>query len=355
MIETFNKAIMSKRFSSKNLMSTFNIDLMNSYPEIYEQVQIASSKIQNEKTFSNINKHLVRNIFLIELVNEKITSTKFELRWSNRLIGDPRYASFEECLKIYLDIITKFNLLDKNYLSLIENLVNKPLLPYEIPIDYIHRHREDGIHRSENIDWIDFKLVEKIFLLRKFLLDDKNNQEKDIFSEAMNNKIKVKTYLTDRSQTGNNKTNREKRWETHPGSVQFALRKECWKIEEVLLLQICQFENVPDNLTDNLINSELLKTNFPLFTCPIVGDRIDFFQFKSALMNKQHGKSPYQVGHMNPLKSVSDGTFGHTAQNISWITENGNRIQGSLSLDEVNNLLRRIFKNKGNTLNEKSV
>ena len=42
----------------------------------------------------------------------------------------------------------------------------------------------------------------------------------------------------------------------------------------------------------------------------------------------------------------TDGANGHTADNISWISENGNRIQGSLSLDEVDDLLRRIYRNR---------
>ena len=42
----------------------------------------------------------------------------------------------------------------------------------------------------------------------------------------------------------------------------------------------------------------------------------------------------------------SYGENRHTADNISWISENGNRIQGSLSIDEVDALLRRIYHNR---------
>ncbi|MBT2584209.1 hypothetical protein [Planococcus sp. ISL-109] len=182
-------------------------------------------------------------------------------------------------------------------------------------------------------------------MLRRILLDSTINEESLLFSQALD-KIKTKTYLTDRSLSGSYKTNREKRWECHPQSVQFALRSECWKIEKALLLQICRFNNAPKALVEKLIENKLLNMDFTKFTCPILGDTIDFNDFKDAIINPDHGKSRYQVGHMNPLKSVSEGTFGHTAENISWITEDGNRIQGSLSLAEVDELLQRIFRNR---------
>jgi hypothetical protein len=58
-----------------------------------------------------------------------------------------------------------------------------------------------------------------------------------------------------------------------------------------------------------------------------------------------HGKSAYQVGHLNPLKAGERAEFRHTRANISWITEDGNRIQGSLTLKETRELLLRISRN----------
>ncbi len=98
-------------------------------------------------------------------------------------------------------------------------------------------------------------------------------------------KIKIKAYQTDRAQTGKHQTNREKRWESHPDNFQFAFRRDCNDVEAALILQ---------------------------------------------------------VGHLNPLKA----TGGHNATNIGWISDDGNRIQGSLSIDEVKALLRRIYRNR---------
>jgi hypothetical protein len=49
---------------------------------------------------------------------------------------------------------------------------------------------------------------------------------------------------------------------------------------------------------------------------------------------------------LNPLKLSVDGeAAGHTANNISWISADGNRIQGSLSLNDVRKLIQRISQN----------
>jgi hypothetical protein len=74
---------------------------------------------------------------------------------------------------------------------------------------------------------------------------------------------------------------------------------------------------------------------------------MSFSAFRAELQNPTHGKSNFQVGHLNPLKldDPTGGASGHTADNISWVSANGNRIQGSLSLSEVRDLLRKIAAN----------
>jgi hypothetical protein len=73
---------------------------------------------------------------------------------------------------------------------------------------------------------------------------------------------------------------------------------------------------------------------------------LSFGDFEREVQDPQHGKAAFQVGHLNPLKAVNDDPYsGHTAQNISWISSNGNRIQGSSSLKETRDLIGRIYKN----------
>jgi hypothetical protein len=51
------------------------------------------------------------------------------------------------------------------------------------------------------------------------------------------------------------------------------------------------------------------------------------------------------VGHLNPLKAGAGVAFRHHKKNTSWITADGNRIQGHLTLKETRKLLLRISAN----------
>ena len=65
-------------------------------------------------------------------------------------------------------------------------------------------------------------------------------------------------------------------------------------------------------------------------------------------MNPQHGRSSFQVSHLDPLKLNATGDeveFGHKAENIGWISSDGIRIRGGLSLHETRDLLKTISQN----------
>lgn len=113
-------------------------------------------------------------------------------------------------------------------------------------------------------------------------------------------------------------------------------------MEASLILQVCMFEGTDTKLVKMLQNNDLLPQKFNNYSCPITGDNLKYAEFESEILHRVHGKSCFQVGHLNPLKS----TGGHEAANIGWISDDGNRIQGSLSMDEVNLLLKRIYKNR---------
>lgn len=288
----------------------------------------------------------VRNSFLIELVNHEITSTKFQVRWFSELEGDPRYASYEECLSIASKLICQIASLDSDDLRLIASLRDYKMVPYELPIDYHDRYSQH-LHSVDNVELFANENVKKAIKLRAFLLDDEKNPDSYAFDRIMKDKIKVKTYLTDRAQTGLYQTNREKRWETHPNSVQYALRLDCIAIESELLLQIARFQGANPTLVSALIDEGFLDQGFEISRCPITGEPLHYDEFVNDVLQAVHGKSKFQVGHLNPLKSFSEGSqFGHAANNISWISDDGNRIQGSLSMDEVDELLIRTYINR---------
>jgi hypothetical protein len=117
-------------------------------------------------------------------------------------------------------------------------------------------------------------------------------------------------------------------------------------IEYALVTQVCAFDGFPLASLGQLQEDNILPQNLPTALCPITGDALSYEAFRNELLNPTHGKSDFQVGHLNPLKLGNEGgAVGHTSDNISWISSDGNRIQGSLSLGDVRILIQRISKN----------
>ena len=309
--------------------------------------------IQELKKILNYKKlaqSILRNAFLIELVKvPKIETTKFRKRWYTELEDDPRWCSFEECLEIATDLLGTLSswMNEQNHAEVIQLTFDGGLIPYEAPIDYANRILTSGrIHELGNLVWYYDELILRTLKLRKYLKDGES-QDAIFLNQVLTDKIKVKTYLTDRVLTGDYKTNREKRWETHPQSVHFAERRTCMAIEYALVAQICAFKHFPEQFLHELQEEGILPEHLSTALCPITGDALSYESFRNGLLNPTHGKSDFQVGHLNPLKlgaANSEGA-GHTAENISWISADGNRIQGSLSLDDVRVLIQRIADN----------
>lgn len=309
------------------------------------------------RNYSKVAEAIIRNSFLIELVKvPKIESTKFRVRWFPQLAGDPRECSFEECLAIANGLLSELALswldtaLNKEALSL---CLESPLFPYDCPLDYqdtVVDGAHSRIHRLGNLRWTATEAMLRTLKLRKYLRDPHTSPDSAFFARVLEDKIKIKAYLTDRVLTGIHKTNREKRWETHPRSVHFASRRTCMAIEYTLLRQLCSFEGFPAASRTNLERAGVLPSDLPVFRCPITQDTMSFTDFRQDLLSPTHGKSDFQVGHLNPLKlevseRMPEQSCGHTPENISWVSADGNRIQGSLSLNEVRTLLERIVRN----------
>lgn len=339
--EILDTAVMRDRFRIDDCIS-IEEHLSERITPFYNTIK-AKLDVRQLKAF---RRSIVRNAFLIEPVNDQVTSTKVEVRWSDHLDGDVRFASYDTCVAILEKLLCKIANLSDDDFAIIKEFMNNTVVPYEMPIDYINRYATP-IHTAENIDLFLDDTVRTCTQMRQFIRDTRRNPAAEVFKTILDDKVKVKTYLTDRAQTGDYKTNREKRWEAHPNSVQYALRRDCMRIETKLLLQIAMFEGCDQGLVVSMQEKALLPDSFSFVKCPITGDNIQYSEFANDALHPTHGKSAFQVGHLNPLKSSdTEGFYGHTADNISWISENGNRIQGSLSLDEVNELLRRIYLNR---------
>jgi hypothetical protein len=215
-------------------------------------------------------------------------------------------------------------------------LLEQTLIPAEIPLDYESKAIRP-IHVPENIVPIDLKLLDTTVKLRA-LFNDSSNKTNKVMKKVYD-KVQVKSYLTDRVLTGSYKTNREYRWEVSPDSVHFAFKRDCMQIESSLVLAVINMEGFPVDLRTSLNSSAGITVPSTRTTCPITLDELSFEKFSGELLNPVPGKSSFQVGHLDPLKNV--GT--HVADNIAWVSEEGNRIQGDNTLDETRSLLKRIF------------
>lgn len=308
------------------------------------------------KHFKLLCDALLRQVFLVEF---SVKNTKVCARWSPLLKGRDiqRLCSFEECLELLTILLTTLPgwLAQPEHLEMLRLFFDNNILSYEVPLDYVlvpeKTDHVTKIHRVGNLDWTFGERMLRTLKLRAFLRNSASTPDAKFFRKVLNDKIKIKTYLTDRAQTGDYKTNREKRWEAHPHSPQFATRTEAMAIEYTLITQLCAFKDFPAASLQILQAEGVLPVDLPTLVCPITLEPMSFPQFRDALMNPQHGRSDFQVGHLNPLKvevksdEVTADAAGHTANNISWISADGNRIQGSLSLNSVRELLRKIGTN----------
>lgn len=240
---------------------------------------------------AHVVKGVIRTAFFIEpVVLPAATTTRFMTRW-RMADADPRHASAEDCIELANAVVLRLSSLatTADGRLILAGLSKRSMVAYELPVGYIDRRIP--IHRADNIAVFDDELVRHVAALRLLLLDPENPSA-TVFTEAYKRKIAVKTYLTDRALTGAHKTNREKRWEAHPDSVQFALRHACLAIESVLVNQMCHFDGFPTDLSERLANEGLL---LPMDTtrCPVTLLPFSFEEFAAEVLNPEQGRSAF--------------------------------------------------------------
>lgn len=296
---------------------------------------------------------VIRFSFLIELTNLKITSTKMKTRWFPGQItktqpgtftnypgdfapgSDPRSSSFDECYRIFLKVLTDlFN--SDDHINAVKKLTqgNNRRVPYEFVFTYIDVNL-NTVHTENNIRLVSLDDISWLISAR--------NQIRATLPNTSSNKIKTKAYLTDRAQTGTDQTNRAKRWEILSTDFQFATLEQCWSVEKKLLSDLAHFRDFPTEVRESLIQLTLFEQRNGFTRCPITLLELEYNKF---IQGPIHGESQFQVGHLKPLKVGGS----HSGDNVAWITNDGNRIQGDLELHEVRELLSGIV-NRMNELN----
>lgn len=299
------------------------------------------------RAFTCTLRQLIRFSLFGQFVNDEITATWYRVRWTDSLeISDPRLASFTVCMDLleHAAALVEERISTEGGMAVVERLALIRDQYAGLPFDYIDR-RNTALHCPSNVELIDPQLAEELALQRALLLNG-NNPSAATFKAAYY-KLRVKTYLTDRVLTGTHKTNRENRWEAHPDSVHFALKKDCMQIENVLVRQLFHIAGMPESVRDYLVAEEMIRGDESSQLCPVTRDPLQWDEFEAEMLLADHGRSLFQVGHLNPLKSNPDRKpdWGHSAANVSWISQDGNRIQGHLNLTQVRTLLERIGKN----------
>ena len=287
--------------------------------------------------------HLVRGIlrwaFLAQVVEEPaINTTRYRTRWSQRLDDDPRAASPAESLEFAATSIELLltNLRSNEIRDAVELMIENSQVPAEMPLDYVSNLVSD-IHRANNVQFIGADLLTRTAKIRNNLL--KINNSEMVVMKKLYDKVKVKSYLTDRVLTGVHKTNREYRWEVSPNSVHFAFKRSCMEIENKLVMSVVQMDGFDLNLAKKLLNEFHSIEEINSTVCPITFEPLKYSDLSTELLNPDHGKSSFQVGHLNPLKAAGS----HLAENIAWVSNDGNRIQGDKSLIETREMIMRIY------------
>lgn len=307
----------------------------------------------SKRAFKYTLECLGRFAFCIELTNLNITSTKMKTRWMEGRITqtrpgtfenfegvftpgeDERSASFDECFSIFYKCISLL-VNSEQHRTLMEHFSDQKNrgTPYEAAFTYINSEL-DPVHSVNNIRLVNTADAEWLATARPIIQpvlksDLEGNRTK------ITEKIATKCYKTDRSQTGEVQTNRAKRWECLAADFQHATIEECWSVEKKLLNDLAHFQGFPDASRQQLIATGLFIDQ-DVTLCPITFKPM---VFQNLLGGGGHGESKFQVGHMMPLKAGGR----HTGDNIEWISSDGNRIQGSLNIQETRQMLKDIFE-----------
>jgi hypothetical protein len=266
--------------------------------------------------------------------------------------NDHRSASFDECYKVFAQVLNLTNEAidgNANRAAFLGALQRQTRVPYEYLVGYADPSA-NPVHTETNVIWIENADIDWLVSART-LLHGYSGEYAQALRQIESKKLEVKVYKTDRALTGKDKTNRAKRWEVLYGDFQFATLTECWSVERKLTEELVFFCNFPRELRTAFITKGLLCNRQQTTRCPITLAPLDFIPFATATLTATHGRSDYQIGHLTPLKRGGH----HIGTNIAWQSADGNRIQGDLTLEETIALLASIEQRRAEGIATPSV
>jgi hypothetical protein len=180
----FDGAVKAGRFSESALHGQLKrIHSLSNAARLEARLQTFLSPAEVE----TVQRRLVRASFLIEPVNEDITSTKYDVRWSGRLAGDPRAASLEVCLAIHESLCAAIvdALEDCVYCEELKLILAWDLSPHEFPVDYESK-TPPQIHTVANLRILRDPEYLRLLKIRRSLLDPKLNPDRKLFQSVFN-------------------------------------------------------------------------------------------------------------------------------------------------------------------------
>ena len=337
---------------------TFNpiIDyLYENFETVNDNKFIEATVSLKEKVEENELKYIFqctgRFAFCIELTNLQITSTKLKTRWMPGKIlklkpstftnvegtfcpnKDPRSSSFIDCFDVFKCLIIMLSK-SETHIDIMKQLSDKEKRAFKYESVYVYKDKTlDPIHKNTNIRLSVLNDIKWLIAARPIFYPLLSSGIENDLTLKIKNKIITKCYKTDRSQTGEDQTNRAKRWECLSTDFQGASLEDCWSVERKLLEDITGFTSFPKSHIDKLKKQKLIKIKS--VECPITFQELSL---KKLLSSHTHGQSDFQVGHLVPLKS--NGL--HKGSNIAWISDHGNRIQGNLTIEETHKMIMEI-------------
>jgi hypothetical protein len=332
----------------------------------------------NDKQLKNLQERLWRfsaHVRQPAKDDRSCNSTPFFDRWNTDTItsyltdGDPRYATQDECKKIYETLLALLfeargvPQLQPRITNAVTQILGRPFQPnslicahtgqsistddirramayttsrlgaYEIPASYCVELDAGGRHVHDNVSWM--KPLHINYALRSALHLHlaQSGASNDAINTALD-KIQVKAYCTDKQTMPPYFSNRDVRWATWPASVQYASHYQCAMIEMELMSQLYEFVGAP-GLDEELVSAIAEVRGRPIQPrsrqCFVTGRYLSYEDYVQAAINPKGGKSSYHVGHILPLTRGGK----HSWKNIAWTSDDGNRIQGNDTLEEI--------------------
>jgi len=208
---------------------------------------------------------------------------------------------------------------------------------YEIPISYKVGLDSGGTHARSNVGWM--KPLHVVYELRAALRS--SLAAAGVAPEAIDtalDKIQVKSNCTDKQTMPPYFSNRDIRWATWPSSPRYACRFDCAKVELELMAELFEFSMAPP-LNAALASAVGATRGSSVSTqsrvCFVTGKPLDYSKYLAGAKNPRRGRSTYHVGHLLPLTRGGK----HTSVNVAWVSDDGNRIQGNDTIQEIEDKL----------------